>query len=438
MSIDRTIEILPVEKLVPYIRNPRNNDGAVKRMVASIREFGFKIPLLVRSDGEIVDGHLRLKAALKLGMTEVPIIRCNEWSPAQVKAFRLMINRSATWAEWDEGLLALEFSELEDLNFDLALTGFDPREIDMLVAGSGAEDDAQLETELPAKATSLEGDTWLCGGHRVMCGDATSATSVTELLGSADPVLMVTDAPYGVSYDPTWRAQAGLGAIKQSGMVVNDDRTDWSQAYSLFRGDVAYVWHAGVHAVEAAVSLQKAGFDIRSQIIWAKQHFVISRGNYHWQHEPCWYAVRKGKSSRWRGDRTQSTLWEVPNLNPFAGGNRDEAATGHGTQKPIELVRRAILNHTERCEAVYDPFLGSGTTLVAAELTGRVAYGLDIDPRYVDLTIRRWEQLTSRQATLAGDGHTFDQVSVTRGARGEAPKVTSADASAEEPSLGAA
>ena len=205
-----------------------------------------------------------------------------------------------------------------------------------------------------------------------------------------------------------------------------------------FRGDVAYVWHAGVHAVEAAVSLQKAGFDIRSQIIWAKQHFVISRGNYHWQHEPCWYAVRKGKSSRWRGDRTQSTLWEVPNLNPFAGGNRDEAATGHGTQKPIELVRRAVLNHTERGEAVYDPFLGSGTTLVAAELTGRAAYGLDIDPHYVDLTIHRWEQLTGRQATLAGDGHTFDQVSVARGTRGEAPKVTSADESAEEPSLGAA
>src|SRR5713101_6907850 len=151
MSIDKTIEIWPVEKLVPYIRNPRRNDSAVARMVASLAEFGFKIPMLVRSDGEIIDGHLRLKAALKLGMTEVPIIRCDEWSPAQVKAFRLMINRSATWAEWDEALLALEFSELEELNFDLALTGFDPREIDMLVAGPGAEEDAQLDSvaELP-------------------------------------------------------------------------------------------------------------------------------------------------------------------------------------------------------------------------------------------------------------------------------------------------
>jgi ParB-like chromosome segregation protein Spo0J len=181
MSINKTIEIWPVERLVPYKRNPRKNDAAVTRMMASLTEFGFKIPMLVRSDGEIVDGHLRLKAALKLGMTEVPIIRCDEWSAAQVKAFRLMVNRSATWAEWDEGLLAIEFGELAELNFEPTLTGFDPREIDMFMGACDAGDDAQLDSvaELPENPVSRTGDLWLCGKHRVLCGDCTSPDSVS-------------------------------------------------------------------------------------------------------------------------------------------------------------------------------------------------------------------------------------------------------------------
>src|SRR5262245_35544674 len=182
---------------------------------------------------------------------------------------------------------------------------------------------------------------------------------------------MVTDPPYGVEYDPMWREEAGLGPQRQTGPVSNDDRVDWTPAYQLFPGHVAYVWHAGVHAVEVAAGLSRAEFEVRSQIIWAKQHFAMSRGHYHWQHEPCWYAVRNGRPSRWRGDRKQSTIWNVPNLNPM-GGDRAEPKTGHGTQKPVELMRRPILNHTERGEVVYDPFLGSGTTLIAAEQTGRV------------------------------------------------------------------
>src|SRR5207245_2291499 len=171
--------------------------------------------------------------------------------------------------------------------------------------------------------------------------------------------------------------------------------------------------HAGVHAAEVAASIDNIGFQIRAQIIWSKQHFVLGRGNYHWGHEPCWYAVRKGKKSNWRGDRTQSTVWEVKNLNPH-GGNKDEQQTGHGTQKPVELMRRPILNHTERGDIVYDPFLGSGTTLTAAELLQRTCYGLEIDPRYVDVIVRRWEQIAGRPATLAGDGRTFHEMQQIR------------------------
>jgi hypothetical protein len=193
----QSIEQWPIEKLVFYARNPRKNDSAVGRMCSSIREFGFKIPVLARSDGEVVDGHLRLKAARKLGITEVPVILCDERTPAQVKAFRLMVNRSVTWADWDESALALELQELKESDFDLDLTGFDPGEIDNLLA---LEDDerANATPALPEDPVSRVGDLWVCGKHRVLCGDATSAQLVTRLLGERKPRLMVTDPSYGI------------------------------------------------------------------------------------------------------------------------------------------------------------------------------------------------------------------------------------------------
>jgi DNA modification methylase len=407
------IEMWPVTKFVPYSRNPRKNDHAVERMAASIREFGFKIPVLTRSSGEVVDGHLRLKAAEKLGMTEVPVILCDEWTEAQVKAFRLMVNRSVTWAEWDPELVALEMAELQALDFDLNLTGFEAPEIDDFLFRDANEEPDDVAPEPPEEAVTRAGDLWLCGSHRVLCGDATVAEAVRRVLDSAMPTLMVTDPPYGVEYDPIWRERAGLGRQRQTGTVANDHRVDWAEAYQLFAGDVAYVWHAGVHAGEVAAGLESVGLRIRAQIIWAKQHFALGRGDYHWQHEPCWYGVREGKSSRWCGDRTQSTLWHIANLNPF-GGSREEAATGHGTQKPLELMRRPILNNSVCGDLVYDPFLGSGTTLIAAESTQRVCYGLDIDPRYVDVTVLRWQKLTGKTAVCASDGRTFDQVAGER------------------------
>jgi DNA modification methylase len=227
---------------------------------------------------------------------------------------------------------------------------------------------------------------------------------------------MVTDPPYGVDLEPEWRERAGLNPrTRQGGNLLNDQRIDWSEAWALFPGDVAYVWHAGIHAAEVALSLQRCGFEIRSQIIWRKQHFAISRGAYHWQHEPCWYAVRKGETAGWRGDRKQTTVWEVANLNPFGGeATGENEATGHGTQKPVEIMRRPILNHTRPGEGCYDAFLGSGSTLIAAESSGRICYGMEIDPRYVDVAVERWQQFTGKEAVLDGDGRNFDQIARAR------------------------
>jgi DNA modification methylase len=255
------------------------------------------------------------------------------------------------------------------------------------------------------------------GQHRVLCGDSTAKSDVLRLLtpesGIPQPFLMVTDPPYGVEYDPAWRAEHDGGGRHATGKVANDDRIDWAPAYALFPGDVMYVWHAGVYAAEVAAGILATGFQIRAQIIWRKQHFVFSRGAYHWQHEPSWYAVRKGQSAHWYGDRTQSTVWDVPNANPHGGSGQAEQ-TGHGTQKPVELFRRPILNHTKVGEAIYDAFLGSSTAVIAAEVTGRVCYGIEIDPAYVDLGVIRWQNLTGKQATLDGHGATFAHVAQGR------------------------
>jgi DNA modification methylase len=410
------VEIIEVDidRLIPYERNLRKNDRALARMMASQTEYGFKIPMLVRHHGEeieVVDGHLKLKAARKRGMTALPVIFCDEWSEAQVKAFRLLVNRSANWATWDEDLVALELADLNALDLDLSLTGFDPFEIDEFLFPKDVESPAEIAP--PESAVTRLGDLWKCDSHRILAGDATSPEAVAVLFGPDRPKLMLTDPPYGVKYDPHWRERAGLGQIRQTGAILNDDRVDWSPAYQLFPGDVAYVWHAGVHAGEVAAGLEACGFRIRAQIIWVKQHFALSRGDFSWRHEPCWYAVREGKTSNWCGDRKQSTVWEVANLNPF-GGSHEEPATGHVSPKPLEIMRRPILNNTRLGEIVYDPFLGSGTSLLAAHLTDRICFGLELAPRFVDVIVTRWQALTGKKAVLEGDGRTFEQVAEER------------------------
>jgi DNA modification methylase len=431
-EISMEIQMWPIDKLVFYARNPRKNDAAVDRMCGSIREFGFKIPCLVRSDGEVIDGHLRLKAARKLGIIDIPIILCDEWTPTQVRAFRLMVNRSATWAEWDEDLLALELQELDAADFDLGLTGFDPRELEDLLAGAGNDEQADAVPPLPENPVSRAGDLWLCGDgrnqHRVLCGDATKREAVSRLLGDRQPFLMITDPPYGIELDSEWRDRAGLngrGPAEASYMkhrteghtqttISSDTRADWSEAFELVASlEVAYVWHASLFTREVLNGLERIGFLYPQQIIWNKGRTVLTRTHYWYQHEPCWY-VRK-KNAPWLGKAGEnSTIWDSPSPKFIMGGS-DEEKFDHPTQKPVDLMRRPILNHTKRGEAVYEPFLGSGTTLAAAELTERVCYGLEIDPKYIDTVILRWQNLTGGKATLEGDGRTFEAVAAGRG-----------------------
>jgi DNA modification methylase len=425
-STAQAIELWPIDRLVEYPRNPRKNDGAVDRMCGSIREFGFKIPVLARSDGEIVDGHLRLKAARKLGITEIPVILCDEWTPAQVKAFRLMVNRSVTWADWDAELLALELQDIQDADFDLSLTGFDPGEIDDLLALDD-EDKANATPPLPESPVCRVGDLWVLGDHRILCGDATNAEAVARLLGERKPRLMVTDPPYGIELDSEWRDRAGLngcGPAEPSYMkkrtkghnetsISGDTRADWSDAFALVPSlEVAYVWHASKFTREVLDGLLRIGFLHHQQIIWNKGRTVLTRTHYWFQHEPCWY-VRK-KNAPWLGKAGEnSTIWDSPSPKFIMGGS-DEDKFDHPTQKPVELMRRPILNHLRRGELVFEPFLGSGTTLAAAELTQRVCYGLELDPKYVDVVVQRWQQLSGEEATLDGDGRTFAELKPER------------------------
>jgi DNA modification methylase len=434
------IQTWPIDRFVFYARNPRKNDAAVDRMCGSIREFGMKVPVLARSDGEVVDGHLRLKAARKLeswpggDTAQIPVILCDEWTPQQVKAFRLMVNRSVAWADWDEELLALELHELSEADFDLSLTGFDPGEIDGLLAIPD-EERANAAPPLPANAVSRAGDLWLCGEHRVLCGDATRAEDVGRLLGDGKPILMVTDPPYGIELDSEWRDRAGLNDGSRLGAkhsylaepsymkhrteghtettISGDTRADWSEAFELVPSlEVAYVWHASRFTREVLDGLLRIGFVHHQQIIWDKTRTVLTRTLYWFQHEPCWF-VRK-KNAPWFGKAGEnSTIWSSPSPKFIMGGS-DETKYDHPTQKPVELMRRPVLNHLKRGEPVYDPFLGSGTTLAAAELTERVCLGIELDPKYVDVIVQRWQTLSGKKAKLDGDGRAFEEIAAER------------------------
>ena len=407
-----TVEHWSIDRLIPYGRNARtHSDGQVAQIAASMIEFGWTNPVLADSRGNVIAGHGRLAAAKSLGLDTVPVVILDHLTEAQRRAYILADNKLALNAGWDEETLAADLHALNGDGFDLGVIGFSDEELDALMAPLDDEGDGQGDgtgedevPEPPADPVTRPGDLWILGQHRLLCGDSTVVTDVDRLLGGAKPHLLVSDPPYGVEYAPEWRNEAGVSTTTRTGKVANDDRADWREAWALFPGEVAYVWHAGIHAGVVAESLRACDFEIRSQIIWSKPRFVLSRGHYHWQHEPCWYAVRKTATGHWQGARDQATVWAIG-----SGGDEDEA-TVHGTQKPVECMRRPMINNSAEGDGVYEPFAGSGTTVIAAETTGRICFAMELNPAYCDVVVGRWQKLTGGKAILDGDDRSFEEI----------------------------
>jgi len=397
------IEYWPLSRLTPYANNARtHSDKQISEIAASIRAFGFSNPILVAPNGDLIAGHGRLAAARHLEFSEVPVIVLEGLTDVQRRQLILADNRIAMNAGWDLKILSLELKDLASLGASLKEFGFSKSELS--AALSSKQTGLTNEDEIPEKQTtavSKSGDVWLLDRHRIACGDSTDANEVARLYGGQTPHLMVTDPPYGVAYDPEWRHRAGFNKSDKRGKIQNDERADWTDTWSLFPGDIAYIWHGALHSSTVAESLIRSGFNIRSQIIWAKERLVMSRGDYHWQHEPCWYAVRK--KGNWTGDRKQTTLWTIP-----TGGQ--DVETRHSTQKPVECMRRPMLNNSEPGQTVYEPFLGSGTSLIAAQSVDRVCLGIEIDPLFIDVAIRRWQAFTGKRAVREADRKSFDQL----------------------------
>ncbi len=396
-------KIVKVADLKPYERNPRRiSPAAFAKLKDSLKENGYHQRILATTDLRVIGGHQRIWALNDLGIKEIAVLMPDaELTDDQFR--RLLIQDNLPFGEFDFEMLANDFDVNELLDWGLPddLLAKFPGQPDL---GLTDPDDAP---EAPARPVTVLGDIWLIGNHRIICGDSTSAEVVGRLLGEARPHLMVTDPPYGVEYDANWRNEVKRKGGRRIGgcaigKVLNDDRADWREAWALAPCEVAYVWHDGIKAHIVAESLIACGFNIRAQIIWAKSQLAIGRGHYHHQHEPCLYAVKKNGSGHWAGDRKQATLWQIE--KPL------KSETGHSTQKPVECMRRPIENNSSPGQAIYEPFSGSGTTIIAAEQTGRHCYAIELNPEYVDVAVKRWQNFTGQRAIHAETGKTYDEL----------------------------
>lgn len=402
------VKIETVRDLTPDPRNAnRGTERGAGMLETSLREYGAGRSLLVDKHGVVIAGNKTLEAAASIGLQDVVVVPTDGTklvivqrtdldleSDPRAKALGVADNRVAqVGLDWDTDVLRSLLADGTDLS-----KMFTEDEIAALLTtvkpdGLTDPDDVPEERETDI----VLGDMFQLGRHRILCGDSTNPQHVDRLLAGVKPHLMVTDPPYGVEYEPKWRAEAGVNKNRSKmGAVLNDNRADWSDAWSLFDGDVAYVWCAG-GPLECVVhdSLVASGFEPRQQIVWAKDRFALGRGHYHYQHEPCWYAVKKSGTGHWCGDRSQSTLWHIK--------SRDDSGHGHSTQKPVECMRRPIENNSSVGQAVYEPFSGSGTTIIAAEQTGRCCYAMELNPAYVQIAIDRWEQFTGEKAVKLDD-----------------------------------
>jgi DNA modification methylase len=437
------VQIKPIEALAPRAANARTHEPAqVEQIAALMLEFGWTTAVLEDEDGTLIAGHGRVMAAQLLvsrghaQFASAPVMTATGWTEAQKRAYVIADNQVALNAGWDQRLLEGEIVELSAAGFDMSLLAFNMADLRrMLRTGGEGLTDPNAAPPVEAVAVSRIGDQWNLGEHRIRCGSSTDVADVSALLGICHPKLMVTDPPYGVEYDPSWRGKATGQKVRAIGKVLNDDIADWREAWALFPGDAAYVWHGGLHSAEVQESLEAMGFEMRAQIIWAKDRFALSRGHFHWRHEPAWYCVRKGRPAGWKGGRKQDTVWRIEGLaDPSIEAQLlevvgevgaedtvweipvtvDDGSTGHGTQKPVECMARPMRLNSAEGDYVYEPFSGSGSTIIAGEMTARRVLAMELSPAYVDVAVRRWQAFTGEVATLDGDGRSFAALALER------------------------
>ncbi|WP_144728501.1 site-specific DNA-methyltransferase [Extensimonas perlucida] len=404
------LEHWPIERLLPYIRNARTHSEAqIAQIAASIAEFGFTAPILAGSDGVIVAGHGRLAAARKLGLASVPVVVLEHLTPTQRRALVIADNKIAENAGWDEELLRLELAELQEADFDLALTGFDAAELLEIMAGeettAEGHTDEDAAPEVPVTPVSKPGDVWIMGKHRLLCGDSTDDASYDTLLGSERVAMIFQDPPYNVDYANT--AKDKLRGTNRP--ILNDNLGDGFQDFLLaaFKPALArcngavYVAMSSSELDTLQAAFRAAGGKWSTFIIWAKNTFTLGRSDYQRQYEPILYGWPEGTTRHWCGDRDQGDVWHF---------NKPRVNDLHPTMKPVELVERAIRNSSRPGDVVLDPFGGSGTTLIAAEKSGRQARLIELDPKYVDTIVRRWQDYAGAQAVREADGVRFDDL----------------------------
>ena len=404
------IEHWPIDKLLPYVRNARqHSDEQIAQIAASIAEFGFVNPILTGADGVLVAGHGRLAAARKLGLPTVPVVVLDHLTPTQRRALVLADNRLAELATWDDALLRIELEALQDNGFDLDLTGFDADALAELLADEEPQIEGRTEDdaipEMPEEPVSRPGDVWRLGPHRLVCGDATTAEAYARLFPDGERADMVfTDPPYNVNY-----ANSAKDKLRGKHRPILNDALGEGFYDFLFdalalimahtRGAI-YVAMSSSELDTLQAAFRAAGGHWSTFIIWAKNTFTLGRSDYQRQYEPILYGWPEGATRHWCGDRDQGDVWQIkkPAKNDL-----------HPTMKPVDLVERAIRNSSRPGDVVLDPFGGSGTTLIAAEKAGRVARLIELDPKYADVIVRRWQDWTGQQATREADGLAFDQ-----------------------------
>lgn len=384
-----TIIDKPIDELIPYANNPRHNDDAVFAVANSISQFGFKVPVVVDKENVIVCGHTRYKAAQKLGLKTIPCIIADDLTPDQINAFRLADNKTAELADWDMSKLEEELQGLVN-DFDMEDFGF--KELETLDEPSEIADD-DFDDAPPEESKTKRGDLYQLGEHRLLCGDATDQNDVERLLGGDKADLYLTDPPYNVAY---------VGKTKDALTIQNDKMADgdfrqflvdaFSAADAVMKqGAAFYIWHADSEGFNFRGACNDIGWKVRQCLIWNKNSMVLGRQDYQWKHEPCLYGWKDGASHNWYSDRSQTTVIDM---------DKPSRSADHPTMKPVQLFAYQIQCSTKPGDIVYDSFGGSGTTLIACEQLQRKAMIMELDPRYVDVIIKRWEILAGKSAVL--------------------------------------